>query len=468
MNTAGGILGVAGLGLALMKGCSPDPDEAASSQTIEAAKQKLRTAQEEPLDVEKKEDRERILHALGLTVNPPAPQTDADGNPLPVAQPDLTIITDVNAFPEALTEEDALKIKAERSLGWSDSPGPTLRYLPMTVTQKGEPILGFTLGNETFVTEGFFDSRQTDALQATALHTLSSCKTTGDCTVYNGPYTPSLPTAVGEEAKTLLGTAEAIAAGSLDLTAKGVRYEGKQNGTHYKGTLKYPNGAALEGVFLKEGGEYRPDGKFKITWSNGDFLEGVSNWANDTLAEGVKAKIKGEEFTFDFEMEASDPSWRHYPEPKNELDFIAYTVSWEDGSLKSEAVREDPEGVAMHKITAAELATYTGYGKYTDFPQDSKYSGYEGYWTNGQLGNGKGTLVLKNGQTLQGAFTSDAPDTKEDLKFAPKKGAPLATLRHLEDQTGWMLWTNQEKGEWDKYIWDATEKTMKIEHMIKP
>ncbi|MFA5788816.1 MAG: hypothetical protein WC924_03025 [Candidatus Gracilibacteria bacterium] len=258
-------------------------------------------------------------------------------------------------------------------------------------------------------------------------------------------------------------------------TPDGQHFVGTQvsppKGGIYTGTVAYPSGSIATGKFERVGdldtSNFYPVDALSLTTKDGATLR-VSVDRNDDTEETATYIPKGEDsIKLPGDPKAGDFNWRlTFPE-ENSTREKAYSFNLRTGALTYQNEHPDPSGVEKHnKITEDEVDLFTGYGKYAEFPEESPYKAYEGYWKNGWF-DGEGTLVLRNGQTLQGTFKEDVPSGKAYLEFKKPKGVSFERLQWLDDGS-WMSWTDKKAGKWDRYTWDNYEQKIVITHMVKP
>lgn len=331
-------------------------------------------------------------------------------------------------------------------------------------------MLGFiTLDQKAAVTPAFFEPRNAGCSGAAAIYALGLAEQRGDFAIYDGPAMPGLPYEVKDSLAAFGEVCEKQEKG--EITTGGQVFEGTHEGATYTGTVKYPNGALATGTFKKEDGtgEFLPAGTINVIWKDGRTLKTSTDGDNATEELATYAPNAWETITLPGDPDQGDLHWLLDVPDANDTKETTYVFDPKTAELIIKDVWEAPAGVEMHKIKdATEMATFTGYGRFTDFPKESPYKGYEGYWENGKFSGGKGTLTLKNGQTIQSNFKDGAPVATAYLKFKESEGAAMVTLEFLVDNTGWLKWTNKAAGEWDKYTWSAGENKMVVLKMVKP
>lgn len=351
------------------------------------------------------------------------------------------------------------------------APAPTLSIPQCSdaTPYKGEYMFGFlALDQKPAVTPAVFEPRNAGCSRAATIYALGLAQQRGDFAVYDGPFMPGLPYEVKDALATFGEVCEKQEAG--ELTQSGQVFEGTREGAVYTGTVKYSNGAVAKGAFEKDNtGNFSPIGQFEVNLIDGGLLKASTDGVDATEEEARYQAGVWDAITIPGAPDAGDLVWLLDNPDANDTRKTRYTFKSNTGELSIEPEWTDPAGVEMHKIKdAAEMATFTGYGKFTDFPAESPYKGYEGYWENGKFSGGKGTLVLKNGQTIQTNFKDGAPVATDELKLKESEGAATVTLEFLMDNTGWLKWTNKAAGEWDKYTWSTSENKMVVRKMVKP
>ncbi len=358
-------------------------------------------------------------------------------------------------------------------------------------TREGKPVFGANVdGNRTqdvtdadgnvtgqthtpvkyqVITPRFFNINNTPCERATALATLDLCAARGDCNATDGPTSPYLPYEVQDHAKHFQSVCERLKDGVI--TGHGLVFEGttvdKPLGKEYTGTVKYKDGGTVEGTFIKENDNFKPVGPATITWPSGLSLKISPDWKDSTEEDAIYQMAGEAPLTLTGDPTLSDGNWTTDDDP-SDFTVVTYKYDWETRAFTpDERALPNPNGVEFHNVTDAELATYTGYGRYTNFDAASKLTGYEGYWDGGKF-EGQGTLRTRSNQTIQAAFTSGKPDAGYPLKFkTTSEAGPLKPLLALPDATGWVV-SNTTSSEWDKYVWDDTEKKLVVVKMVNP
>lgn len=430
-------LGAIALGAAPTTGCSDD-EQSPTEPTEEADPPKPINPSDNPIEISITEGLQKARkEAVGCT--------------------DQMQINQINAM--AALE---LKVSAIPGNGLQTAPTTTVFCVP-PVTFNGNVPFGMVLGDKSLgVPPVFFEPNNLGCNDATAFHTLALMAADGQYIAYNGPEDSTLPSAIREEASKFLAACKMTQSGTL--TENGQRFEGTKEGDTYKGTVTYPSGAVVEATFRKNvnTGEFYPHGDFTVTWPNGESLKGTDDGNGETEETAQYTTKEGRVVELEGNTAVTDLCWTADLDPD---DFITdvYRLYHETMELVHTDQHDGPAGVERRKITEAEYATYTGYGIFTKFPEDSKYKAYEGEWNEGYF-IGPGTLVTKEGQTIQATFKEGDPDS--DVRFKPNRGSAFLELTELPHSDSWMRWTNKDKGEWDKYTWDDTEKKMVVAHMI--
>lgn len=414
--------------------------------------------------------------------------TDPRGKNLPV---DISLTENRAQVDAALCSGESLvKAKAAQALvetvGNTDLVGqvPTAvssMCSAKAISRDGELLFGYLqsqanadntgIVHQAVLGPDFFSLRNDGCRQATALYALSLC-TEGqgrNCDAYNGPQSPYLPHAVQNKAQRFLQICEGVEAGTV--SPAGQIFEGTESDGLYTGTVTYKNGAKAEGTFAKDAkGEFYPTGDYKITWADGGTLAGSVDWANDTEEKAVYTE-GDTKIEYAGDPENSDFTWILSTDHTN-LTNVRYTVDWQTMETSDETVPDDPEGKTLHIITDAELASYTGYGRYTNFDPATKFAAYEGSWDQGKF-EGTGTLRNVHGQIMKdGTWTAGDLNKKKPLEFQASTGAPALKLIPLQTQDGWIEQSEIEpvqtgaKKKWTRYVWNSTEKKMEALQMV--